>query len=105
MNGRIVAFKGQPVVYKWRVNDRYQDQPPENPTPDQQTPGIRKPDGSWLKILFPDGPPPYNKDTEPDPAQYNTTVKAAYNKMAASGRFEGGMPEVPPMREDCIWTF
>ncbi|KAI1748735.1 hypothetical protein F4782DRAFT_516065 [Xylaria castorea] len=106
MNGRIMTFKGQPVVYKWKVNDRYQDYPPENPTPDQQTPGIRKPDGAWRKILFPDGPPPYNKDTEPDAARYDATVKAAYDQMAASGRFQsGGMPEVPPMREDCIWTF
>ncbi|KAI0450991.1 hypothetical protein F5B21DRAFT_397450 [Xylaria acuta] len=104
-NGRIMAFNGQPVVYKWKVNDRYQDQPPENPTPDQQTPGVRKPDGTWRKILFPDGPPPYNKDTEPDAAQYNDTVKAAYTQMTASGQFQGGMPEVPPMREDCFWSF
>ncbi|KAI8948615.1 hypothetical protein F4801DRAFT_444394 [Xylaria longipes] len=105
MNGRITAFNGQPVVYKWKVNDRYQDQQPENPTPDQQTPGVRKPDGSWRKILFPDGPPPYNKDTEPDAGQYDANVKAAYAQMAAAGRFQGGMPEVPPMREDCVWLF
>ncbi|KAI1271865.1 hypothetical protein F5Y07DRAFT_403952 [Xylaria sp. FL0933] len=106
MNGQITAFKNQPVVYKWKVHDRYQDQPPENPSMDQQVPGYRKPDGTWCKILFPDGPPAYNKDTEPDPSQYDANVKAVYERLAATGRFEGGiMPEVPPMREDCIWTF
>ncbi|KAH8166836.1 hypothetical protein CIB48_g1409 [Xylaria polymorpha] len=105
MNGRITAFNGQPIIYKWKVNDRYQDQPPDNPTPDQQAPGVRKPDGTWRKILFPDGPPPYNKDTEPDAAHYDANIKAAYTQMATSGRFQGGMPEVPPMREDCVWTF
>ncbi|KAI1419900.1 hypothetical protein F5Y12DRAFT_720165 [Xylaria sp. FL1777] len=105
MNGQITAFKNKPVVYKWKVNDRYQDQAPPNPSMDQQIPGIRKLDGTWCKILFPGGPPAYNKDTEPEATQYNATVKATYEQMAASGRFQGGMPEVPPMREDCIWSF
>ena len=105
MNGQITAFKNQPVVYKWKVNDRYQDQAPPDASMDQQIAGFRKPDGTWCKILFPGGPPAYNKDTEPDPAQYNASVKAAYEQMAATGRFPGGiMPEVPPMREDCIWS-
>ncbi|GAW22593.1 hypothetical protein ANO14919_121330 [Xylariales sp. No.14919] len=105
MNGQITAFKNQPVVYKWKVKDQYKDEAPENPTADLHTPGFRKPDGTWCKILFPNGPPPYNKDTEPDPAQYDATTKAAYAQMAASGRFQGSMPEVPPMREDCVWIF
>ncbi|KAJ3560897.1 hypothetical protein NPX13_g9143 [Xylaria arbuscula] len=105
MNGQITAFKNQPVVYKWKVNDRYQDQAPPDASMDQQVPGFRKPNGTWCKILFPGGPPAYNKDTEPDPAQYDANVKAAYEQMAATGRFQGGiMPEVPPMREDCIWA-
>ncbi|KAI1437351.1 hypothetical protein GGR50DRAFT_98104 [Xylaria sp. CBS 124048] len=104
MDGRITSFMNQPIVYKWRVNDRYQDQPPPNPSLDQQVPGIRKPDGGWHKILFPNGPPGYNKDTEPDAAEYDASVKETYARMAATGRFEGDMPEVPPMREDCTWT-
>lgn len=104
-NGQITAFRGQPVIYKWKVNDRYQDEPPQNPSADQQTPGYRRPDGTWCKILFPAGPPPYNRDTEPDAAQYDANVRAAYAQMAVSGRFQGDMPEVPPMREDCVWTF
>jgi nucleoporin NUP42 len=105
MNGQIINFKNLPVVYKWKVGDKLQDQMPPNPTVDQQAPGYRKPDGTWCKILFPVGPPAYNRDTEPDPAQYDANVKAAYARMATTGRFEGGMPEVPPMREDCVWTF
>lgn len=105
MNGQITAFKGQPVIYKWKVNDRYQDERPENPSADPPAPGIRRPDGTWCKILFPAGPPPYSRDTEPDPGQYDASVRAAYAQMAASGRFQGDMPEVPPMREDCVWTF
>ncbi|KAI1109924.1 hypothetical protein F5Y14DRAFT_430615 [Nemania sp. NC0429] len=105
MNGRITSFRGRPVIYKWKVNDRYQDQPPENQSAEQLTPGFRKPDGTWCKILFPAGPPPYSRDTEPEAAEYDETARAAYARMAASGRFEGDMPEVPPMREDCVWTF
>jgi len=105
MDGQITAFRNQPIIYKWNVNGKLQDQVPLNPTPDQGVPGVRNPDGSWRKILFPNGPPSYNKDTEPDPAQYTHAVKAAYAQMAATGRFQGDMPEVPPMREDCVWTF
>ncbi|KAI8631421.1 hypothetical protein F5Y19DRAFT_473095 [Xylariaceae sp. FL1651] len=105
VNGRLTSFKNQPVVYRWKVNDRYQDEAPQTPNPEPPVPGVRKPDGTWSKILFPDGPPIYNKDTEPDPAQYDATVKEAYAHMAVTGRFRGDMPEVPPMREDCVWTF
>ncbi|KAI2622034.1 hypothetical protein GGS21DRAFT_494513 [Xylaria nigripes] len=104
-DGQLMAFNNQPIVYKWKVNDKYQDQPPPNPNVDQQAPGIRKPDGTWCKILFPNGPPVYNRDTEPEATHYDTNVKAAYAQMSASGRFQSDVPEVPPMREDCIWTF
>ncbi|KAH9905593.1 hypothetical protein F4778DRAFT_726793 [Xylariomycetidae sp. FL2044] len=117
MNGRITAFNNQPVVYKWKVDARYQDQqpppPPPHPNgnvrgqptrPDPPVPGVRNPDGTWRKIFCPDGPPRYNKDTEPEPSEYTDAVKAVYVKMAATGIFEGDMPEVPPMREECAWV-
>ncbi|CAJ2509679.1 Uu.00g147050.m01.CDS01 [Anthostomella pinea] len=118
MNGRISSFNGRPVMWKWKVDDKYVDSlPPVDPSQQQRdakegrrrdppahVPGIRKPDGSWMKVFFPNGPPAYNEDTEPDPAEYEG-VKAAYATMAATGRFEGDVPEVPPMREDCMWTF
>ncbi|KAI0838563.1 hypothetical protein F5Y06DRAFT_296639 [Hypoxylon sp. FL0890] len=105
-NGMIVSFNGQPVFYKWKVNDKYQDSMPQDATPKEPpVPGVRNADGSWRKIFFPDGPPGYNKDTEPDPSMYNATIKAAYATMTATGRFDGDMPEVPPMREDCVWNF
>ncbi|KAI1139447.1 hypothetical protein F5Y05DRAFT_381964 [Hypoxylon sp. FL0543] len=105
-NGMIVSFNGQPVSYKWKVNDKYEDSMPQDATPKEPpVPGVRNADGSWRKIFFPDGPPGYNKDTEPDPSTYNATIKAAYTTMTATGRFDGDMPEVPPMREDCVWNF
>ncbi|KAI1499095.1 hypothetical protein F5X99DRAFT_391215 [Biscogniauxia marginata] len=109
MNGRIMSFRGQPVIYKWKVHDKYQDQaPPQDPTNKAVSvpvPGVRNADGSWRKIFFPEGPPGYNKDTEPDASKYDAAVQATYARMAATGRFEGDMPEVPPMREDCVWNF
>lgn len=86
VNGRLAAFKGQAVTYKEGV------------------PGVRGMDGSWRKIWFPNGPPRYNKDTEPNPEKYGV-VKMMYEAMAKNGRFEGDMPVVPPMREDCLWDF
>ncbi|KAI1103678.1 hypothetical protein F4804DRAFT_217450 [Jackrogersella minutella] len=104
-NGRK-TFNGQLVHYKWLVDGKYQDQMPLDMG--QTSPlvaGVRNSDGSWRKIFFPNGPPGYNKDTEPDPSMYTASIKAAYANMTAIGRFDGDMPEVPPMREDCIWNF
>lgn len=104
IHGQITAFNGQPVTYKWKVDDKYQDErPPDHG--DTPVPGTRNSDGTWRKIFFPDGPPSYNKDTEPDMALYNADVKAAYETMTSTGRFAGDMPEVPPLREDCVWNF
>ncbi|KAI1462927.1 uncharacterized protein F4812DRAFT_293617 [Daldinia caldariorum] len=104
-NGRIISFNGQPVIYKWKVDEKYQDAMPQDGGTYQPAPGVQNSDGSWRKIFFPHGPPGYNKDTEPDLAMYTPTVKAAYAAVAATGRFEGDMPEVPPLREDCVWNF
>ena len=113
-DGRLATWHGQPVVYKWKVGgDKYEDRPPASDggraaaAAAKPVPGVRNADGSWRRIFFPDGPPAYNADTEPeDPAsQYTDAVRAAYARMAAAGRFEGDMPEVPPMREDCAWAF
>ncbi|KAK8046900.1 hypothetical protein PG996_014964 [Apiospora saccharicola] len=86
---KLVRFKGEPVMYK-----------------DATTPGLRLPDGSFRKIWFPNGPPPYYRGTEPDdPASYTDEVKKAYADMHANGRFLGAMPDVPPLREECVWDF
>ncbi|KAI1456117.1 hypothetical protein F4805DRAFT_433903 [Annulohypoxylon moriforme] len=105
MNGQIMSFNGQQVVYKWKVGDKYEDERPQGVLIEPPVPGVRNSDGSWRKIFFPSGPPPYNQDTEPDPSSYNATIKAIYEKTKSTGIFDGDMPEVPPMREDCIWTF
>ncbi|KAI1386005.1 uncharacterized protein F4822DRAFT_414745 [Hypoxylon trugodes] len=104
-NGRIVSFNGQPVIYKWGVDDKYYDTMPHGTTGARPVPGVQNGDGSWRKILFPGGPPAYNKDTEPDTSLYSAAIKEAYATMTATGRFNGHMPEVPPMREDCLWNF
>ncbi|KAK6855931.1 CCCH zinc finger domain-containing protein [Apiospora arundinis] len=89
MGAKLVRFKGQPVMYK-----------------DATTPGLRNPDGTFRKIWFPNGPPAYYRGTEPDdPASYTDDVKKAYADMHANGRFVGMMPDVPPLREDCVWDF
>jgi nucleoporin NUP42 len=106
VNRTIIAFHGKPVVY--RVNGELKDQPPLNSTPDQRVPGIGDSYKSWRKILFPNGPPLCDMDTEPDPAQYTDEVKAAYAQMFATNifdyRFQGDMPEVPPKRVECVWN-
>ncbi|KAL1847002.1 hypothetical protein Daus18300_014079 [Diaporthe australafricana] len=97
--GQLLSFKGKQVTYK---------EMGEKGEAPKQVPGIRNFDGSWTKIWFPDGPPPYYKDTEPDRA-YTDGEKAAYEQLVSTGRFTlagsggGGMPEAPPMREYCTW--
>ncbi|KAK8034292.1 hypothetical protein PG993_009287 [Apiospora rasikravindrae] len=89
VGAKLVRFKGQPVMYN-----------------DAATPGLRLPDGSFRKIWFPNGPPAYYRGTEPDdPSSYTDEVKKAYADMHANGRFLGAMPDVPPLREDCVWDF
>ena len=107
-DGRLTAWMGQPVAYRWRVGDKYEDKPPPGATAaDKPVPFVRSRDGTWRKIFFPDGPPAYNGTTEPEnpTTDYTEAIKAVYARMAAAGRFEGDMPEVPPMREDCAWAF
>ncbi|KAI3392393.1 hypothetical protein diail_5744 [Diaporthe ilicicola] len=97
--GQLLSFKGKQVTYK---------EMGEKGEAPKQVPGIQNFDGSWAKIWFPDGPPPYYKDTEPDRA-YTDGEKAAYEQLVSTGRFTlagaggGGMPEAPPMREYCTW--
>lgn len=96
MTNQLQAWKGKPVVYK-EIDEK-------------PTPGIQNFDGSFTKIWFPDGPPAYYKDTEPD-REYTDAEKAVWQKFASTGKFElaatggGGMPEAAPMREFCTWDF
>lgn len=94
--GQLLSWQGKPVTYKTIDGD--------------QVPGIQNFDGSWAKIWFPDGPPPYNKDTEPI-RPYTDEEKTLYNNFMATGKFQlaatggGGMPMAPPTREMCTWNF
>lgn len=108
VSGRMGSFRGQPVVYRYKVGEKYADSYPDGGDLQQYPPaaGIRNQDGSWRRILFPLGPPGYNKDTETDdPAKYTAQIKAAYAISASRGVFEGDVPECPPLREDCVWNF
>lgn len=77
---------------------------------EEHVPGIQNFDGSWTKIWFPDGPPNYNKDTEPT-RPYTDDEKSLYNNFMTTGKFQlaatggGGMPLAPPTREMCTWNF
>jgi nucleoporin NUP42 len=87
-SGQLTMFKGKRVVYQ------------------KDEPGIRNMEGSWSKIWFPEGAPPFYKDTEMDESAYDDNTKAAYMQMRNTGSFPGGvMPMLPPMREWCTWDF
>ena len=67
---------------------------------------MRADDGKWEKIWFPDGPPPYNEDTELPLEMYDDKTKEAYLFMRDHGVFKDGwMPYLPPRREWCTWDF
>lgn len=94
--GQLQVWKGQPIVYK-EIDGK-------------PTQGIRGADGSFVKIWFPDGPPVYYKDTEPE-QEYTDADKKAWEEFAKTGRFtlaaNGGLgfPTMPPPREMCTWDF
>ncbi len=88
VSGRLLTFKGKRVVYK------------------DSEPGTQNFDGSWQKIWFPDGPPPYNKWAEAEPEKYTEEVKTAYENARRNGVFDGGViPLVPPKQAWCQWDF
>lgn len=90
-------FKGKAVAYRHLKSD----------DKEKETPVIANFDGSVAKIWFPDGAPPYNRDTEAeDAAAYTPPVMQQWKVFVETGKFAGGMvPEVPPKREFCAWDF
>ena len=69
-------------------------------------PCYRRPDGTWEKIWFPDGPPGNNKDTQLPDEAYDERTKEAYMFMKEHKTFKDGiMPDKPPKREWCDWDF
>jgi nucleoporin NUP42 len=66
----------------------------------------RSQDKKMERISYPDGPPPYNKDTELPESMYDEKTKDAYLFMRDKGYFKDGwMPNLPPRREWCKWDF
>jgi len=91
--GALRTFKGKPVTY----------QPAKDGKP--PFPALRNFDGSFARIWFPDGPPLHYKDTELEDGAYDARTREAYEAFMKTGRFAGGMPELPPRREWCMFDF
>ncbi|KIH93866.1 hypothetical protein SPBR_05700 [Sporothrix brasiliensis 5110] len=99
---RLVAFQGRRVVYESQKDSA------DNVI---EVPMVQRPsDGKPAKVWFPQGAPPFNEDTECKPRSMYTDagspVPAQYQTFLNTGRFAVGMmPEVPPLREWCLWNF
>ncbi|KAL1892361.1 hypothetical protein Sste5346_007099 [Sporothrix stenoceras] len=99
---RLVAFQGRRVVYE------HQKDSADNTI---EVPMVQRPsDGKPAKVWFPQGAPPFNEDTERKPRSIYTdagsAVQQQYSTFMSTGRFAVGMmPEVPPLREWCVWNF
>lgn len=86
--GHLNMFKGKRVVYQNNVA------------------GVKNANGSWSKIWFPEGAPPFYKDTELEDDAYDEDTKAVYRQLGQVGSFpDGVMPILPPKREWCAWDF
>ncbi|MCJ1297351.1 hypothetical protein MMC08_000137 [Hypocenomyce scalaris] len=69
-------------------------------------PCYKRPDGSWEKVWFPNGPPVFNKTPELPLEIYDESTKGNYMFLRENGTFLGGvMPDLPPRREWCRWNF
>jgi nucleoporin NUP42 len=86
LGNRLTTWKGAPVTYR-DGNPGYTS---------QRT-------GRWVRIWFPDGPPLYYAETEVPEAEFGADVKGLWDAFERMGRFEGVVPEVPPLRVHCRW--
>ena len=79
---------------------------PEDDRRKAVVPGMLHGDGRWERIWFPDGPPPYNKDTSVDEGEYTEEDAKAYAVLEKTGRFPGDkIPMNPPRRDWTHWCF
>jgi nucleoporin NUP42 len=92
MAGSLLSFKGKPVSSHQGKDGK-------------SFPVLRNFDGSFTRIWFPDGPPGYYKDTEAPGSAYTSDVEKAFEEFVRIGKFAGGVPEVPPKREWCVYDF
>ncbi|KAH0542088.1 hypothetical protein FGG08_003468 [Glutinoglossum americanum] len=88
-SNRLITWKTKPVIYV-----------------DNKPCFERGHDKKMERISYPDGPPPYNKDTELPESMYDEKTKEAYLFMRDKGYFKDDwMPNLPPRREWCKWDF
>ena len=86
-SNRLLSWKSRPVEY---IDDE---------------PYYRRADnGNLEKIWFPNGPPPYDPDTERLEDEYDEETKEAYRYTAEHHAFrDGAIPLNPPRREWCSY--
>lgn len=104
--GKFSSFKGYPVEYK-EITE-------ENPldfsdvtvvAPGYRVPPSAKwPQGLWIRIQFPNGPPAYNPETET--SIYNAEDEKIWEEFNRTQKFPNDeLPYNPPARELCHWAF
>ena len=85
--GRLVQWKGQQVSY---MDDK---------------PCVRRADGRWERVWFPD-PPSWQKKVDVPVEHYSSSLEQQYKYVQEHGTFQNGiMPELPPKREWVNWNF
>ncbi|KAH0566393.1 hypothetical protein GP486_000215 [Trichoglossum hirsutum] len=88
-SNRLLTWKSRPVIYV-----------------DNKPCFERSRDKKMERISYPDGPPPYNRDTELPESMYDEKTKEAYLFVRDKGYFKDNwMPNLPPRREWCKWDF
>ena len=90
---KVTSFHGQTIYY------------PDPAKPKEGS--IKRPDGKWERVWYPDGPPLVAKeDTELPEAMYDDAIRDLYLAVKTRGTFgSGGIPFLPPKREWCSWDF
>lgn len=103
---RLLSFKGFPVEYRELTEESPHDfSEVTTVAAGYRVPPSQKwPQGLWVKIRYPDGPPAYNCETET--VGYNASDEKVWEEFDNTGGFaDGELPDNPPAREWCHWAF
>jgi nucleoporin NUP42 len=89
-SGRLKSWGGKPVSY------------PD----DSKEPCIRRQDGKWERIWFPDGPPERTMPQDIPLNYYDEHLEKEYKYLAEHGKFKDDViPQFPPKWEWTSWDF
>jgi nucleoporin NUP42 len=80
VNGRLTVWKGRRVEYR------------------KEIPGYIADDHGWIRIWYPNGPPPPNLDVQMADDTYDNATRLAYLHKRRTGRYPAGVaiPFLPP---------